>query len=412
MTAAILCIGTELVRGEIVNTNATWLAERLTELGIEVSTIVEEPDDRARIEGALKRLGSEHAWIIGTGGLGPTTDDITSECVASALDVPLERDAASLEAIRARMSRHGRAMAASNEKQADFPRGAQVLPNPNGTAPGFSVRIGRSTAFFMPGVPSEMKPMFDDHVAPVVGAAQRGGLHQIRLRTFGLPESTVNDRLDGLEAAHAVTVAYRAHFPEIEVKLLARAPTDEEAKQRARRAADDARGRLGDVVFGEGATSLAEAVGSLCKERGLTFGTAESCTGGLVAELITDVSGSSAYFTGAVVSYSNDVKTRVLGVDAALLAAHGAVSPEVARAMADGARAVLGADVALSLTGIAGPTGGSEDKPVGLVHFAVATSEGISDRRIVYPGSRDRVRRLSAFAGLSLVRQVLNRGHE
>ncbi|HEX6274982.1 MAG TPA: competence/damage-inducible protein A [Polyangiaceae bacterium] len=411
MTAAVLCTGTELTRGELVNSNATWLAEALTTLGFEVAALDAVDDHAARIEGALRRLGAEHEVLVCTGGLGPTTDDLTSECVARVLGVPLERDAPSLEAIRARLERVGRAMAASNAKQADFPRGATILPNPNGTAPGFFVRLGRAAAFFMPGVPLEMKAMFDASVVPVIQplVAERG--HQTLLRTFGLPESEVNDRLAGIEAALGVTIGYRARLPEIEVKVLARAASAGEARARSEAAAAEVRARLGDdVVYGEGATSLPEVVCRLLEARSLTLAAAESCTGGLVAELVTNVPGASRTFLGGAVTYSNASKTELLGVDPALLAAHGAVSEEVARAMAEGARRRFGASVALAVTGVAGPDGGSAEKPVGLVHWAVANDAGVVARHAVFSGAREQVRRRSAYAVLALVRRVVRGG--
>lgn len=411
MSAAVLSIGTEITRGEITNTNASWLAEQLTMIGHEVEHIEAVADDRARIAESLERLGRSHDVIVCTGGLGPTTDDITSECVAALLGVKLEEDSASLEAIRALMARFGRTVAESNRKQADFPEGATVLPNPNGTAPGFSVSIYRAKSFFLPGVPREMRPMFLASVAPSIHETARANLHQVRLKTFGAPESTVNDQLSGVEAQHDVTLGYRAHFPEIEVKVLARGLTPESARNKATRAADDVRQRLGDIVYGEGDTTLAMAVGSLCRERGLRLGTAESCTGGLVGALLTDAAGSSDFFAGAIVSYANEVKTSVLGVREATLREHGAVSEETVREMASGALGVLGVDLAIALTGIAGPGGGTTEKPVGLVYFAVATREGTSSRHRVFPGSRDQIRRIAAFAGLGLAREVLSTGH-
>jgi nicotinamide-nucleotide amidase len=337
---------------------------------------------------------------------------MTTECVASVRGEPLERDAPSFETIRSRMERSGRRMAPSNAKQADFPRGAVVLPNPHGTAPGFSVELGRAAAFFLPGVPAEMKPMFQEHVAPAAAASLSGGVHQVRLRTFGLPESTVNDLLEGVEATHGVTIGYRAHFPEIEVKVLARRTSPAAASRAARGAADAIHERLGEAIYAEGETSLAEAVGDLLRDRGLTFGTAESCTGGLVAELMTEHAGASDFFVGAIVAYSNAVKTAVLGVAPDVLAARGAVSAEVACAMAEGGRRALGADVALALTGIAGPGGASPDKPVGLLHLAVATASGTTGRSLTFPSTRRNVRLIAAHAGLSLVRQVVKHGHD
>ena len=408
MTAAVLCTGTELTRGELLNSNATWLAGALTTLGFEVGAVDAVADDAARIGSALERLGREHAVLVCTGGLGPTTDDLTSECVARVLGVPLVRDEASLATIRARIERAGRSMAASNAKQADFPRGATILPNPNGTAPGFSVTLHRAAAFFMPGVPHEMKAMFHASVAPVIQplVADRG--HQTLLRTFGLPESEVNDRLSGIEAARNVTIGYRARLPEIEVKVLARAPTGEEARARSEAAAEEVRARLGDeFVYGEGDTSLPEVVCRLLESRSLTLACAESCTGGLVAELVTAVPGSSRSFLGGVVSYANSAKTELLGVDEELLRKHGAVSAEVARAMADGARRRFGSSIAVGVTGIAGPDGGTAEKPVGLVHWAVASDAGVEAKHAVFSGNREQVRRRSAYAVLALVRRVV-----
>jgi nicotinamide-nucleotide amidase len=204
-----------------------------------------------------------------------------------------------------------------------------------------------------------------------------------------------------------VTIGYRAHFPEIEVKVLARAANGAEAERLATEAATVVREQLGDLVYGEGEMTFAESVGALCRERGLTLATAESCTGGLVASLITEPPGASDYFVGGVVSYANEVKIATLGVDAAILDARGAVSTEVARAMAEGARRALRADVALALTGIAGPGGGTAEKPVGLVHYAVAAPSGTTDRERVFVGTRQQVQRRAAFAGLALVREVL-----
>jgi nicotinamide-nucleotide amidase len=411
MTAAILCTGTELTRGELVNTNATWLAEELTSLGFEVGAVDCVDDDRDRIRRALTRLGAEHEVVLCTGGLGPTTDDLTTECVAGLLAVPLVRDAASLEHIRALLARFGRGMAPSNAKQADFPEGASIIPNPRGTAPGFYVRIGRALAFFFPGVPREMKAMFRETAVPVLAPLVQGGHHQLRLRCFGLPESEVNDRLSGVEAEFEVNLGYRASFPEIEVKVLARAANPADAKQRAEAATRVVRERLGEAVFGEGTTTYAESLLALLGERGATLSLAESCTGGLVAEMLTRVPGSSRTFLGGTVAYANEAKTALLGVDAAAIASHGAVSEPVARAMAEGARARFGSTLSLSVTGIAGPDGGTPEKPVGLVHFAVADARGTSAEQVRTGGTREQVRLRAAYIGLRLVRRVLLNGH-
>jgi len=412
MSAAILCIGTELTRGELQNSNATWLAESLTTIGFDVQAIDCVDDERERIEAALARLSSAHEVVVCTGGLGPTTDDITTECAARLAGVELIRDEPSLELIRERLLRFGRQMARSNEKQADFPRGSRILPNANGTAPGFELALGRARCYFMPGVPFEMKAMFEAHVEPTLTPLLSDRHFQVLIRTFGLPESEVNDRLAGIEAELGVTIGYRATLPEIEVKVLARAPDLARARAIAERAALAVHTRLGsDVIFGEGKVRFPEAVCQLLESKGQTLALAESCTGGLVSELLTAHSGASTVFRGGAVTYANDAKIGLLGVPAVLLARYGAVSAEVARAMAEGARLAFNSDVALALTGIAGPTGGSEDKPVGLVHCAVATADGLSERRFVFSGNREQVRRRAAFAGLSLVRSVILHGH-
>ncbi len=412
MTAAVLSIGTEITRGEITNTNGSWLCEELTRVGLDVTEVASIPDERIAIQETLARLAARHDLIVSTGGLGPTTDDITTECVAAVLGVPLDHDAASLEAIRTRMTRFGRTMSPSNAKQADFPRGAAVLANPNGTAPGFSVKIGRAVAFFMPGVPSEMKPMFAEYVVPVATRALTSAVHQVRLKTFGAAESAVNDRLAGIEAAHGVIIGYRAHFPEIEVKVLARAPDAATAEATARRATAEVTERLGDLVFAEGDVSFASIIGHLLRDRSLTLGTAESCTGGLVGELLTEEAGASDFFRGAIVAYDNRVKTSLLGVDAALIAREGAVSEPVARAMAEGARRALGTDFAISVTGIAGPGGGTPEKPVGLVHYALATPDGTTARKMTWASTRRNIRYMSAYATFRLIRDVLLHGHD
>jgi nicotinamide-nucleotide amidase len=407
MSAAVLCIGTELTRGELVNSNASWLAERLTAIGLEVIALDCVDDDRARIEAALRRVSEQSATVICTGGLGPTTDDITTECAARVADVGLRRDPGALAHIERLLSRVGRRMADSNAKQADFPEGASIIENPNGTAPGFALRLGRAIAYFLPGVPREMKAMFEASVAPALAALVEEPRHQVILRTFGLPEAEVNDRLRGVEAAHGVLLGYRATLPEIEVKVLGRGPTASAARELAERAADEVRSRLGDHVFAEGATTLPELVGRLLEARALTLAVAESCTGGLAADLVTRAPGASRYFRGGAVTYADSAKHALLGVPEATLREHGAVSESVARAMAEGVRERLATDYGLAFTGIAGPSGCSEEKPVGLVHYALAGPGETLLRQRVFFGGRQDVRRRAVFAGLDLLRRKL-----
>jgi nicotinamide-nucleotide amidase len=408
MTCAVLSIGTELTRGELVNSNAAWLGAELTAIGFEVVEHVVVDDDRARIVSALERLSGRSRVVLSTGGLGPTTDDVTTEAVANALGTPLVRDEASLEHIRRRFEKLGRTMTASNAKQADFPEGADILPNPVGTAPGFGIRLGECVAYFLPGVPGEMKRMFEQQVAPRIRMLAPNNLFQSRLRTFGLPESVVGEKLAGIEQAFPGTIiGYRAHFPEIEVKVLARGASHSAARDICERATAEVRVRLGTHVFGEVDDTFAGVVGRALRARGWTLAIAESCTGGLVGHMITREPGASDYLLLDAVTYANSAKSRVLGVHEETIRWHGAVSSEVAAAMAEGARHVSGAQVALSLTGIAGPSGGSEGKPVGTVYIALARPDGTTDVvHRVFVGDRLRIQTLAAYAGLQMVRDL------
>lgn len=407
MTCAVLSIGTEITRGELVNTNAAWLSSALTDLGFDVVENVSVADEPKRIVATLERLARGARVILCTGGLGPTTDDLTSAAVASSLGVSLVRDDGALEAIRRRFERLGRTMSESNAKQADFPQGAEILPNAVGTAPGFSVRLGEATAFFMPGVPTEMRRMFDDHVTPRIRALAPQDSYQVRLRTFGLPESMVGERLRGVEEMFpGVTIGYRAHIPEIEVKVLARAASGGVARELCERATAEVRLRIADVIYGEGDETFAGVLGRELRSRGYKLAIAESCTGGLVGSMLTREPGASDYLLLDAVTYANTAKTRVLGVDEEVIRGHGAVSSEVAAAMAEGAKRVSGADVALALTGIAGPSGGSDEKPVGTVFIAVAWPGGLVVKERHYAGDRRIIQTLAAYAGLHLVREL------
>jgi nicotinamide-nucleotide amidase len=409
VTCAVLCIGTELTRGELVNSNAAWLSSRLVELGFEVTENAVVDDDVARIVSTFTRLCAEHHVIVATGGLGPTTDDLTTAAIAKAIGKSIVRDEESFEQIRRRFERLGRTMAESNAKQADFPEGALILANPIGTAPGFGVTHGKARAFFMPGVPREMQRMFDDEIVPKISALAPNEHHQVRLRTFGLPESVVGERLAGIEEANpGVIIGYRAHFPEIEVKVLARGSSHMSARELCDKVAEEVKTRLADVVYGEDEESFASALGKKLRRKGKTLAVAESCTGGLVASLLTQEPGASEFFLLGVVTYANSAKKQVLGVDEEIIRAHGAVSGEVAAAMAEGARRASGADIALSITGIAGPSGGSEDKPVGTVWFGLASARGTETKLRNFPSIYDRtqIQKLAAYAGMALVREL------
>jgi len=406
MTAAILSIGTELTRGEIVNTNAAWLSAELTAAGFAVGVIDAIPDDLEQVVTTLRTLSQAHRLIVVTGGLGPTTDDLTAAAAAKAAGVTLVRDESALLAIRRRVESRGKTMNAGHEKQADLPAGADVLTNSVGSAPGFSIPLGDTPVFFLPGVPREMRRMFTDQVLPRIRPSAPNNTFQVRLRTYGLGESLVGQALAGIEGTHAgVTLGYRVHFPEVDVKVHARGANREVARDLATRAAAEVKTRLGDVVYGEGDEAFAEMVGRAVRSRGYRLALAESCTGGLIAHMLTRYPASD-YLMGGAVTYANSAKTRMLGVSEDTLRGHGAVSAEVAAEMAEGVRRVCETDVGLSVTGIAGPTGGTAEKPVGLVYWAVAHPGGTVVRNKVFQGEREEVQIAAAYAVLDLLRRI------
>jgi nicotinamide-nucleotide amidase len=406
MTVALLSIGTELTRGEILNTNASWLAAELTLAGFCVASVETAPDSIDAVAPAIRRLSAGARLVVVTGGLGPTTDDITAAAAARAAGVDLVRDESALLAIRRRVESFGGVMSGGIEKQADLPAGSETLPNVNGTAPGFSVQLGETTAFFLPGVPREMKRMFTEQVLPRVRPAAPNTSFQVRLRTYGMGEAAIGDALAGIESAHAgVTLGYRVHFPEVDVKVHARAASQALARDLALRAAEDVKARLGGVLYGEGDESFPEIVGRAVRSRGFRLGLAESCTGGLIAHLLTSYPASD-YLVGGAVTYANSAKSRLLGVSEDTLRGHGAVSAEVAAEMAEGVRRLCECDVGLGVTGIAGPTGGTAQKPVGLVYWAVAHPGGTVVRDGAFSGDRDEVQLAAAYAGLDLLRRV------
>ncbi|MDI1480526.1 CinA family nicotinamide mononucleotide deamidase-related protein [Polyangium sp. y55x31] len=406
MTAAILSIGTELTRGEIVNTNAAWISAELTAAGFTVDVIDAIPDDVDQIVAALRTLAQTRRLVVVTGGLGPTTDDLTATAAAKAAGVSLVRDESALLAIRRRVESRGKTMNAGHEKQADLPAGADVLSNSVGSAPGFSIPLGDTPLFFLPGVPREMKRMFTDQVLPRIRPSAPNNTSQVRLRTYGLGESLVGQALAGIEGTHAgVTLGYRVHFPEVDVKVHARGANREVARDLAIRASTEVKARLGDVVYGEGDEAFAEMVGRAVRSRGYRLALAESCTGGLIAHMLTKYPASD-YLVGGAVVYANSAKTRLLGVSEDTLRGHGAVSAEVAAEMAEGVRRTCETDVGLSVTGIAGPTGGTAEKPVGLVYWAVAHPGGTVVRSKVFQGEREEVQIAAAYAVLDLLRRI------
>lgn len=434
MNAEILTIGDELLRGEIVDSNKSLLSERLLSLEIETHYHSSVRDEPADMRDAFLRAASRADVVLVSGGLGPTRDDLTTEVLAQSFGRALARDAASLAGIRAFFARAGREMAPNNAKQADFPQGAEILPNPIGTAPGFCLRVPRAAAiwsrdvaesrddarsgevwfFCMPGVPRELSRMLDEQVLPRLaqrqareGGGAGGVMRAALLRSFGIGESNLDAALADLAREPGVVLGFRTSFPENLLRPLVRAATAEEAERRLAALSEQIRERLGPLVYGEGEEGLAAVVGRLLRERSRTLALAESCTGGLIAALVTEVPGSSDYFLGGAVAYANAAKQELLGVPAVLLEKHGAVSEPVARAMAEGARRRFGADYGLATTGISGPGGGSDEKPVGLVFLALASAERTHADHFVFPLDRARHRALAAWTALDWVRRAL-----
>lgn len=427
MNAEIITIGDELMRGEIVDSNKARIAERLLLHDLDTRHQVSVLDDPGDMRDAFLRAADRSDFVLVSGGLGPTRDDLTTEVIAETFGRKLELHEPSLEALEAFFARVGREMVDANKKQSYFPEDADVLENPIGTAPGFSIREGRATFFAMPGVPRELDKMMDEQVLPRIatrlaaeeeGGAARRVVRAALLATFGLGESTLEEELRDLfqdREDGAVELGFRTSFPDNFLRPVARGATVAAADAKIAEAVDAIRERLGPVVYGysEGdntngqADSMESVVGRLLTEREMTVATAESCTGGLIAERFTDVPGSSAYFLGGVVSYSNEAKAAMLDVPADMLEEHGAVSEPVVRAMAEGARARFGSDFGVATSGISGPDGGTEDKPVGLVWIAIARDEGTHSDSFVFQVDRSRHRRLTAQVALDWIRRSL-----
>lgn len=405
----LVTIGTELLLGLTVDTNGAEIARRLSAMGIRVvrrTAVADRPDEiRQAVAEALARTGA----VITTGGLGPTRDDITKKVIAEQFGVPLHFDPIVWEHLLERFRRFGRAPVASNRSQAEVPDGAIVLTNRWGTAPGLWLAGAAGLVIMLPGVPLEMRMLLEHEVAPRL-AGQGGGraiLSRV-VRTTGIPESTLAERMGEIEAEIApLTLAYLPGVAGVDLRLSAWDFAPDEADRRLSAAADLLVARSAGHVYGEGETDLAAVVLHSAGRRGWHLGTAESCTGGLLGARLTDVPGSSEVYSGGVVVYSNELKTALLGVPSELIAAHGAVSEAVVRAMAEGAVARLGVEAAMAVTGIAGPGGGTDEKPVGTVWLGVATPEGVESRRTVFGGTRQEIRERAAQAALFLLYRKL-----
>jgi nicotinamide-nucleotide amidase len=405
-----LAVGTELLLGQIVNTNATEIGIRLADAGLDHHHQTVVGDNLERVVAAIREALARADALIVTGGIGPTQDDITREAICAALDVPMAFDEAYAAWLRRWWERRGREMPESNLRQAQYPQGAERIPNPKGTAPGLALETAGKWVFAVPGVPAEMLPMIDQHVVPQLQRAAGGaaGIVVSRLlRSWGESESKVGEVLaDLFERSTNPTVAFLASAGEIKIRLTAKAPSEAEARAVIAPVEEEVRRRLAPRVFGADGDTIENVLLGMLADRGWSLATAESATGGMVAARITDVAGASKVFRGSVVAYTTDVKERLLGVPDHVITEHGVVSEEVACAMAERASWLLHADVAIAVTGSAGPE--PQEQPAGIMIVAVRTPEDVQARTLWMPGDRERVRTYTTTAALHLARLAVS----
>ncbi len=409
MNAEIIAVGSELLTPERMDTNSLWLTAQLNLLGIEVTTKTIVGDDRERLAATVRAALGRTEIVILTGGLGPTEDDVTRDAVAAALGRPLVFVQEIVDRIEARFRFRNRPMPEINKRQAYVIEGAEALPNPNGTAPGLWIEAGGRIILLLPGPPPELKPMFTDECVPRLRRAVPPSFIRTRFyRIAMMPESEVDQRIAPAYTKYtnpATTIL--AGAGDIQVHLRAQSDSAEEAERLAAELGAQIEQILGDRIYSRDGTPLEEAVGRLLRDRKETLSVAESCTGGLVAQRITSIPGSSDYFVGGFLTYTNAMKHTLLSVPADVLREHGAVSEPVADAMARGARERTGSTWALSVTGVAGPAGGTDANPVGTVILGLAGPYGCRTHRTRFVGDRERVRAWASQGALDLLRRGL-----
>jgi nicotinamide-nucleotide amidase len=409
LTAEIIAIGSELLAPDRSDTNSLWLTEKLNSIGIEVKLKTIVGDDDARLEEAIKDAVRRSRVVITTGGLGPTEDDITRKVAARALGRRLLLDEKVLDWIKGRFESFGRKMPERNSRQAMVIDGSEVLDNPNGTAPGLFIEHENATIALLPGPPREMHPMFENFVLGRL-AEKSGSLRVVRrvLRVAGMGESALDELIAPVYLQYEnPQTSILFNQTEVEIQLTANGRTDQEANALLDRVSEQLEERLGKAIFSFAGETMEEVVALKLSVGRYSLAVAESCTGGLIAQRLTALPGASKFFIEGVVSYSNESKTRTLSVEPMLLLEHGAVSAPVAEAMAEGVRSRAGTDFGLSVTGIAGPDGGSEEKPVGLVYIALADDAHTEHRKLKLPGDRHLIRWRASQAALDLLRHRL-----
>ena len=408
MIAEILSVGTELLMGQIANTDAQFISRRLGELGVTIYRHSTVGDNPARVREALQEALSRSDMVITTGGLGPTEDDLTKEMVAEYFGLEMELHQPSLDALKAFMERFGKKMTPNNLKQAYFPRGCAVMPNACGTAPGCIVEQGGKTVAVLPGPPMELMDMFDRQLAPYLQARSGQVIRSRFLKIFGLGESNVETLLSDLFHSGNPTLALYCGPGEVTARITARAAAPEKAEAMMQPVYEEILRRVGEAYYGEGVNRTpADAVLELLKKRGETVTFAESCTGGLLCGAFVDCAGASDCLKESFVTYANEAKENLLGVKSETLARCGAVSGECAREMALGAARAAGADWAVSVTGIAGPGGGTAEKPVGTVWIGVAHRGAAQAREYHFRGQRQWIRKLSVVNALNQLRLAM-----
>ena len=412
MIAEILVTGQEILSGAVIDSNSDRIAQALEKIGLEVIRHSCVGDDIENLVSIIKEIGERADVAVVTGGLGPTTDDITAEAAAQAAGVELILNRSALSDIENLFKAKKRPMSRSNKKQAMLPRGSEYLYNPVGTAPGFHLKIGRCLFFFIPGVPFEMRRMLPDVVLPQIDKLQgRSGEENLvkTIATFGLTEAIIGERLADLTTEiSGIKLGIRAKFPEIQVKLYGRGKDDQSLHQVMERASEWVLKKLGKNAFSVDGSSMEAVVGALFAGKKATLAVAESCTGGLISHWLTNVPGSSNYFLFSGVTYSNEAKAKVLGVSSETLKRYGAVHEETAKEMAEGVRRVAGSTYGLATSGIAGPDGGTDDKPVGTVCIGLAGPHFAKGFRFFFPFDRRlRNKKIFAMKALDLLRQEL-----
>jgi nicotinamide-nucleotide amidase len=411
MKIGILTIGNELMSGRTADTNSSFIAREINLQGWSVDIMMSVGDDFEAIRTRLHYLLTLTDAVICTGGLGPTADDITTAAIAQAFGLPLYTDESVLQGIKDKFAKYNLRWVENNTKQAVFPQGAEVIANPVGTAAGFALPVKDKLIFVIPGVPSETRRMLPEGVIPVLRRyfpQPVGHMVKQTIKTFGLGEGAVDERLAAVDfAALGVSVGFYPVFPENHLVLIARSDSRQQAQANLQRAIDEVAARLHDFIFSYGEQTLEDIIAAALSEKKLTIAVAESCTGGLIANRLTDVSGSSAYFERGVVTYSNQAKIDLLGVPSDIIETHGAVSEETARKMAEGVRKMAGTDIGLSSTGIAGPGGGTKEKPVGTVFIALADSRQTICRHHSFRWDRKRNKQVSSEAALMMLKNYL-----